>query len=56
MTLLDKPRLNQKKDGRTVGKGIQPIFLIFFTLIGSLSIEGRLAYLQVVDGHKYKVF
>lgn len=53
MTLLDKPRFNQQKDGRTVGKGIQPIFLILFTLIGSLSIEGRLAYLQVVDGHKY---
>jgi penicillin-binding protein 2 len=53
MALIDRPQLGKKKDTRTVGRGFQPIFLILFTLLACAAIEARLAFLQVVEGHKF---
>ncbi len=53
MALLDRTDLSKKKDTRTVGRGFQPMFLILFTLVASTAIQARLAYLQIVEGHKF---
>jgi penicillin-binding protein 2 len=54
MALLEPSPLGKKKDTRTVGRGLQPIFLILFTLVGIAAIDSRLAYLQIVLGPKFK--
>ncbi|MEH2386935.1 MAG: penicillin-binding protein 2 [Nostoc sp.] len=48
------PSLGSKKDTRTVGRGFQSIFLIVFTLLMTVGIEARLAYLQIVEGPKLR--
>jgi penicillin-binding protein 2 len=48
------PLNSKKKDTRTVGRGFQSIFLIFFTLIMLAGIDARLAYLQIVEGPKLR--
>lgn len=54
MNSLRLPSIGNKKDGRTVGKGPQSIFLILLTLFLTSSILSRLAYLQVVKGENFK--
>lgn len=53
MALIDRPPVGKKTDTRTVGRGFQPIFLILFTLLACAAIEARLAFLQVIEGHKF---
>ncbi len=53
MALMDQNQLGKKKEGRTVGRGVQSIALIIFTLAASVGIEARLAYLQVLQGHSF---
>ncbi|MBN3870978.1 MAG: penicillin-binding protein 2 [Nostoc sp.] len=48
------PSFGNKKDTRTVGHGSQSIFLIVFTLLMTVGIEARLAYLQIVEGPKLR--
>ncbi len=50
MSLLQSPLLGNKKQTRTVGRGLQSIFLILFTLLMTKGILARLAYLQIVQG------
>jgi len=45
---------NSKKDTRTVGRGVQSIFLILFTLLMASGIASRLAYLQIMEGAKFR--
>ncbi len=54
MTPLQPPQLGSKKDKRTVGKGLQSIYLIVFTLLMALGIDVRLGYLQIVQGPKLR--
>ncbi|MBD2299130.1 penicillin-binding protein 2 [Nostoc sp. FACHB-190] len=54
MALFSSPLSNSKKDTRTVGRGIQSIFLIGFTLLTLVGIEARLAYLQIVEGSQLR--
>ncbi|MBD2456819.1 penicillin-binding protein 2 [Nostoc sp. FACHB-87] len=54
MALFPSPLSNSKKDTRTVGRGIQSIFLIGFTLLTLVGIEARLAYLQIVEGSQLR--
>ncbi|MEM9923845.1 MAG: penicillin-binding protein 2 [Cyanobacteria bacterium P01_D01_bin.50] len=54
MNLLQLPHIGNKKDARTVGKGYQSIFLILLTLFLTSGILSRLAYLQVIQGEKFK--
>ncbi|WP_370588445.1 hypothetical protein [aff. Roholtiella sp. LEGE 12411] len=48
------PSLGNKKDTRTVGRGLQPIFSIVFTLLMIGKIEARLVYLQIVEVPKLR--
>ncbi|MEM7725029.1 MAG: penicillin-binding protein 2 [Cyanobacteria bacterium P01_A01_bin.45] len=50
MTLLQSPRFNNKKDTRSVGKGVQSVFLVLLTLTVGIGISTRLAYLQILKG------
>ncbi len=50
MTLLQPSPLGQQKNTRTVGRSLQPIFLIIFTLLMTTGICVRLAYLQILEG------
>ncbi|MEM7554156.1 MAG: penicillin-binding protein 2 [Cyanobacteria bacterium P01_A01_bin.84] len=50
MSLLQSPRFNNKKDTRSVGKGVQSIFLVLLTLTVGIGISTRLAYLQILQG------
>ncbi|MBD2436670.1 penicillin-binding protein 2 [Nostoc sp. FACHB-110] len=50
MSLFPSSLPNSRRDTRSVGRGIQSIFLIAFTLLAIAGIEGRLAYLQIVEG------
>ncbi|AKG23385.1 penicillin-binding protein 2 [Calothrix sp. 336/3] len=43
-----------QKTGRTIGKGLQPTFIILFTLLTTAGITSRLIYLQVVQGSKLR--
>ncbi|MEA5572015.1 penicillin-binding protein 2 [Calothrix sp. UHCC 0171] len=52
MTLL-KSEIGQNKNARTVGNGIQSIFLILFTLTAISVMSAKLAHLQVIEGKKY---
>jgi len=45
---------NSKKDTRTVGRGLQSIFLILFTLVAVSGITARLVYLQIIEGAKLR--
>jgi len=45
---------NSKKDTRTVGRGLQSIFLILFTLLAVSGITARLVYLQIIEGAKLR--
>jgi penicillin-binding protein 2 len=54
MALIEENRLGRSKDARTVGRGLQSLFLILFTLVASAGIEMRLAYLQVVEGQSFR--
>ncbi|MBD2497720.1 penicillin-binding protein 2 [Nostoc sp. FACHB-280] len=54
MALFSSPLSNGRKDTRTVGRGIQSIFLIGFTLLTLVGIEARLAYLQIVEGSQLR--
>ena len=54
MNLLHFTNIGRNKDERTVGKGLQSIFLIVFTLFLTSGILSRLAYLQVVKGENFK--
>ncbi|AFZ04500.1 penicillin-binding protein 2 [Calothrix sp. PCC 6303] len=53
MALLESP-LSKNKETRSVGRGNQALFFILFTLAAFIAIEVRLAYLQVIDGSKYR--
>ncbi|BAZ39056.1 peptidoglycan glycosyltransferase [Calothrix sp. NIES-4101] len=53
MSLLEHSLLSNKKEARTVGRGAQSIMFVLVTLLASLCIEARLAYLQVLEGHNY---
>lgn len=52
MALLDSG-FGKKKETRTVGNGLQSLFLIIFTLASITAMGARLAHLQVVEGKKY---
>ncbi|BBD60813.1 peptidoglycan glycosyltransferase [Nostoc sp. HK-01] len=54
MALFPSSLPNSRKDTRTVGRGIQSIFLIGFTLLTLAGIEARLAYLQIVEGSQLR--
>lgn len=54
MTLLQPSPFLGKKDTRTVGKGVQSVFLIVFTLLMTAGISVRLVYLQIIEGSKFK--
>ncbi|WGV24008.1 penicillin-binding protein 2 [Halotia branconii] len=54
MALFSSSFSNSKKDTRTVGRGLQSIFLIIFTLLMTTGIGVRLAYLQIVEGPKLR--
>jgi penicillin-binding protein 2 len=54
MTTLKPPQLGKKKDIRTVGRSYQSVFFIVFTLLMMVGINARLAYLQIIEGHKFK--
>ncbi|MBU7585623.1 MAG: penicillin-binding protein 2 [Nostoc sp. TH1S01] len=54
MALFTSPLSNSRKETRTVGRGIQSIFLIGFTLLALAGIEARLAYLQIVEGSQLR--
>jgi penicillin-binding protein 2 len=54
MTTLKPPQLGKKKDIRTVGGSYQSVFFIVFTLLMMVGINARLAYLQILEGHKFK--
>ncbi|MBD2663635.1 penicillin-binding protein 2 [Richelia sinica] len=54
MTLLQKLSLGGYPNKRTVGRNLQPIFLIIFTLLMTSGIGARLAYLQIVDGASHR--
>ncbi|NWF58813.1 MAG: penicillin-binding protein 2 [Fischerella sp.] len=54
MSLSQSSRMGAKKSTRTVGRGYQSIFLILFTLVMSAGIEARLAYLQILEGAKFR--
>jgi penicillin-binding protein 2 len=54
MTTLKPPQLGKKKDIRTVGCSYQSVFFIVFTLLMMVGINARLAYLQILEGHKFK--
>ncbi|NMG10649.1 penicillin-binding protein 2 [Brasilonema sp. UFV-L1] len=56
MSTLKLPPVGKKnREVRTVGRGLQPIFFIIFTLLMLAGINTRLAYLQIIEGHKFKV-
>jgi penicillin-binding protein 2 len=50
MSLFPSSLPNSKRETRTVGSGMRSIFFIAFTLLAIAGIEGRLAYLQIVEG------
>ncbi|MBF2060954.1 penicillin-binding protein 2 [Fischerella thermalis] len=50
MSLLQSPLASNNKQSRTVGRGVQSIFLIVFTLLMTNGILARLVYLQIVQG------
>lgn len=52
MALLNS-QFGKKKETRTVGNGVQSLFLILLTLASITAMSVRLAYLQVVEGKKY---
>ncbi len=54
MAIFPSSLSGAKKDIRTVGRGVQSIFLIVFTLVMTIGIDARLAYLQIVDGPKLR--
>jgi penicillin-binding protein 2 len=54
MAILPKSLPSSKKDIRTVGRGVQSVFLIVFTLVMTAGIDARLAYLQIVEGPKLR--
>ncbi|BAY46746.1 peptidoglycan glycosyltransferase [Scytonema sp. HK-05] len=54
MATLKPPQLGKKKDIRTVGCSYQCVFFIVFTLLMMVGINARLAYLQILEGHKFK--
>ncbi len=54
MSLLKLPNYLVKKDTRTVGRNHQSAFLIVFTLVMVVGIVARLAYLQILEGSKFK--
>ncbi len=54
MALFPSSLPNSRKDTRTVGHGIQSIFLIGFTLLTLTGIEARLSYLQIVEGSQLR--
>ncbi|GAA6617465.1 penicillin-binding protein 2 [Scytonema sp. NUACC26] len=55
MALLQSPQpLVKKRETRTVGRGSQPLFFIVLTLLLTVGIGTRLAYLQIVEGAKFR--
>ncbi|AFY31698.1 penicillin-binding protein 2 [Calothrix sp. PCC 7507] len=54
MALLPSFSIGSKKDTRTVGRGRQSIFLIVLTLLMMAAIDIRLAYLQILEGPKFR--
>ncbi|MBF2063523.1 MAG: penicillin-binding protein 2 [Calothrix sp. C42_A2020_038] len=52
MASLDS-QFSKKKETRTVGNGLQSLFLIIVTLASITAMSARLAYLQVLEGKKY---
>jgi penicillin-binding protein 2 len=54
MSLLQSPLASNNKQSRTVGRGVQSIFMIVFTLLMTTGILGRLVYLQIVQGPTYR--
>ncbi|MBW4616776.1 MAG: penicillin-binding protein 2 [Desmonostoc vinosum HA7617-LM4] len=54
MPLSPSSLLGSRKDTRTVGRGLQPVFLIMFTLLMVGGIEARLTYLQIIEGPKLR--
>ncbi|MBD2387150.1 penicillin-binding protein 2 [Cylindrospermum sp. FACHB-282] len=54
MTLLQPSPLSSQKNTRTVGRNLQPLFLIIFTLLMTSGIGVRLAYLQIIEGAHHR--
>jgi penicillin-binding protein 2 len=54
MALLPQHLIDIQKNTRTVGRNLQPIFLIIFTLLMTSGIGARLAYLQIVEGPRHR--
>ncbi|WP_026735395.1 penicillin-binding protein 2 [Fischerella sp. PCC 9605] len=54
MSLLQSRLFGNNKQTRTVGRGLQSIFLILFTLLMTNGILARLVYLQIVQGSTYR--
>ncbi|MBW4630364.1 MAG: penicillin-binding protein 2 [Iphinoe sp. HA4291-MV1] len=54
MATLKSPPVSKNREIRTIGRGFQSIFFIVFTLLMVTGINARLAYLQILEGHKLK--
>jgi penicillin-binding protein 2 len=53
MALLQS-KLGQKKNTRSLRQGRQSLFLIILTLLVTTGIEARLAFLQIMQGDRFK--
>jgi penicillin-binding protein 2 len=54
MGTFKSSQFSRNGDVRTVGRSCQGVFFILFTVLMTVGINARLAYLQIIQGHKLR--